>query len=68
MREIKAAAIAEAVAALCIEANAHLPADVEAALATALGLAIEAAPTHVAGLPVAVNVSCHATRRASAEL
>ena len=34
----------------------------------ALGLAIETAPTHVAGLPVAVNVSCHATRRASAEL
>jgi len=25
-------------------------------------------PTHVAGLPVAVNVSCHVTRRASAEL
>ena len=35
MREIKAAAVAEAVAALCIEANAHLPADVEAALAAA---------------------------------
>lgn len=35
---------------------------------TALGLAIETAPTHVAGLPVAVNVSCHTTRRASAEL
>ena len=35
---------------------------------TALGLAIETAPTHVAGLPVAVNVSCYATRRASAEL
>ena len=35
---------------------------------TALGLAIEAAPTHVAGLPAAVNISCHATRRASAEL
>ena len=33
---------------------------------TALGLAIETAPTHVAGLPVAVNMSCHATRRASA--
>ena len=32
---------------------------------TALGLAIETAPTHVAGLPVAVNISCHATRRAS---
>ncbi len=35
---------------------------------TALGLAIEYAPTHVAGLPAAVNMSCHATRRASAEL
>ena len=35
---------------------------------TALGLAIETAPTHVAGLPVAVNMSCHATRRASALL
>ena len=33
--------------------------------ATCLGLAIETAPTHVAGLPVAVNVSCHVTRRAS---
>lgn len=32
--------------------------------ATCLGLAIETAPTHVAGLPVAVNVSCHVTRRA----
>ena len=35
---------------------------------TCLGLAIEAMPTHVAGLPVAVNVSCHATRRATALL
>ncbi len=35
---------------------------------TALGLAIKTAPTHVAGLPVAVNISCHATRRAGAEL
>ena len=32
---------------------------------TCLGLSIETAPTHVAGLPVAVNVSCHVTRRAS---
>ena len=32
---------------------------------TALGLAIETMPTHVAGLPVAVNISCHVTRRAS---
>lgn len=29
---------------------------------TALGVAIEILPTHIAGLPVAVNVSCHATR------
>lgn len=35
---------------------------------TALGLNIETAATHVAGLPVAVNINCHATRRASAEL
>ena len=35
---------------------------------TCLGLAIEQMPTHVAGLPVAVNVSCHVTRRASAAL
>ncbi len=35
---------------------------------TALGLAIEQYPTHVAGLPVAVNISCHATRRATAEI
>ena len=35
---------------------------------TCLGLAIEQAPTHVAGLPVAVNASCHVTRRATARL
>jgi len=35
---------------------------------TALAVAIETAPTHVAGLPVAVNVSCHVTRRATCEL
>ncbi len=35
---------------------------------TCLGLAIETMPTHVAGLPVAVNVSCHVTRRASKEI
>lgn len=29
-----------------------------------LWVAVEAAPTHIAGLPVAVNISCHATRRA----
>lgn len=37
-------------------------------LTTCLGLAIETAPTHVAGLPVAVNMSCHVTRRATAQL
>jgi len=29
---------------------------------TALGIHIEAAPTHIAGLPVAVNIGCHASR------
>lgn len=32
--------------------------------ATALGVNIEEFPTHIAGLPVAVSVSCHATRSA----
>ena len=35
---------------------------------TCLGVCIEQLPTHVACLPVAVNISCHVTRRASAEL
>lgn len=35
---------------------------------TALGVNIETMPTHVAGLPVAVNISCHVTRRASCVL
>lgn len=29
---------------------------------TAIGINIETYPTHIAGLPVAVNISCHATR------
>ncbi len=33
--------------------------------ATALGVNIEWAPTHIAGLPVAVNVGCHVTRHAT---
>ena len=32
---------------------------------TALGLQIETLPTHIAGLPCAVNVSCHVTRHAT---
>ena len=35
---------------------------------TCLGVSIEKAATHVASLPVAVNMSCHVTRRASAKL
>lgn len=35
---------------------------------TCLGLHILQKPTHIAGLPVAVNVSCHVTRHASAVL
>lgn len=32
---------------------------------TALAVAIEARPTHIAGLPVSVNVGCHVTRHAT---
>ena len=35
---------------------------------TALAVNIEQAPTHIAGLPVAVNVGCHVTRHAEAEI
>lgn len=35
---------------------------------TALAIHIAAFPTHIAGLPVAVNMSCHATRHATAIL
>ena len=35
---------------------------------TCLGLHILQKPTHIAGLPVAVNVSCHVTRHAAAVL
>ena len=35
---------------------------------TALAVNIEYFPTHIAGMPVAVNVSCHATRHAGIEL
>lgn len=35
---------------------------------TALAVNIETAPTHIAGLPVAVNVGCHVTRHAEITL
>jgi fumarate hydratase subunit alpha len=35
---------------------------------TALAVNIEVCPTHIAGLPVAVNLGCHSTRRATIEL
>jgi fumarate hydratase subunit alpha len=35
---------------------------------TALDIHIEVFPTHIAGLPVAVNISCHVTRHAKAIL
>lgn len=35
---------------------------------TALSVNIEVFPTHIAGLPVALNMSCHATRHAEAVL
>lgn len=35
---------------------------------TALKVNIETAPTHIAGLPVAVNIGCHVTRHLSVEI
>ena len=35
---------------------------------TALAVHIKSFPTHIAGLPVAVNISCHATRHGRAVL
>ena len=35
---------------------------------TALKVNIETYPTHIAGLPVAVNIGCHVTRHKSAEI
>ena len=35
---------------------------------TALGVNVEIYPTHIAGLPVAVNLGCHSTRRISTSL
>lgn len=35
---------------------------------TALSVAIEQAPTHIAGLPAAVNIGCHVTRHAHREI
>lgn len=35
---------------------------------TALSVAVEQAPTHIAGLPAAVNIGCHVTRHAHTRL
>lgn len=35
---------------------------------TAIGVNIETSPTHIAGMPVAVNICCHSARHASAEI
>lgn len=35
---------------------------------TALAVNIEYYPTHIAGMPVAININCHATRHAAVEL
>ncbi len=37
-------------------------------ITTALGVNVETFPTHIAGLPVAVNISCHVTRHMTEEL
>jgi fumarate hydratase subunit alpha len=35
---------------------------------TALAVSIESFPTHIAGLPVAVNINCHVARHAECEI
>lgn len=35
---------------------------------TAIGVNIETSPTHIAGMPVAVNICCHAARHKSCEI
>jgi fumarate hydratase subunit alpha len=35
---------------------------------TVLGINIESYATHIAGLPLAVNISCHVTRHAETEI
>ena len=35
---------------------------------TVLGVNVESFPTHIAGMPIAVNISCHVTRHAVCEL
>lgn len=37
-------------------------------ITTALGVNVETFPTHIAGLPVAVNISCHVTRHLTREI
>ena len=37
-------------------------------ITTALKVNVEWYPTHIAGLPVAININCHAARHASIEL
>jgi fumarate hydratase subunit alpha len=37
-------------------------------LTTALAVAVEAMPTHIASLPCAVNINCHVSRHAQEEL
>ena len=46
----------EKINALCIGAQGF------GGKVTALGVACEIAPTHIAGLPVAVNIQCHCIR------
>ena len=37
-------------------------------ISTVMGVNIETGPTHIAGLPVAINIGCHAMRSASATI
>ena len=44
------------------------PVNLSSGKTTALAVNIEVAPTHIAGLPAAVNIGCHVTRHAEMTL
>ncbi len=68
LREIGSRHAREDVASIEREAleainNLHIGAQGFGGTVTAIGVACEIAPTHIAGLPVAVNIQCHCVRR-----
>ena len=59
MRELQVSALRDTIATLLPDINYRIP---------ALAVNVEVSPTHIAGLPVAVNLGCHSMRRATVSL